>query len=479
MSGEDEKSRALEDENVLPIRDLFYFSHFSSFYKHYVPAAIVIGVVCGLFMALFAWLIDAIFLLSQFLPLFIAPLIGGLFSGLLIFAGRKEVKGSGISTAIEMTHNPGAMKDSTAVTKMLATAVSIGTHNPVGREGPAVLIGATIGNAVARTFRFNDPAYRRIFIMMGSAAATAGIYKAPLGGALFATEAPYRRDARLGYFVPTVIAALTSYLVFSFIRGIHPLFGFEASLVLSLELVPLFLLLGVLAGGISLLFAAVLMTARNYFTLKLPSWADPVIGSLLACILIFFTGLFLDPSLTIAGWGYEVIDVVAQTSLPAIVLITLLIGKLLASSFVVGARVSGGVLAPSLFVGAMLGKLFGEIFSPGNETAFMVLGMGAVLAATTNTPVATTVLILEISRSFDLVIPLALCVVVAYLVSGGSSLYEGQKLCRDDEEQDYYAPINILPETSLEFDTDDSNPVSSSSNDETDTDDTDVESRIP
>jgi CIC family chloride channel protein len=200
---------------------------------------------------------------------------------------------------------------------------------------------------------------------------------------------------------------------------------------------------GVVTGLISILFAVSFMATRNFFTTRLPDWADPVLGSFLACVVIFITTSFIDPTFTIAGMGYDVINALATYPQPLLVVLVLLFGKLFASSFVVAGRVSGGVLASSLFVGAMLGSFFGEIFFPDNIPAFIVLGMGAVLAATTNTPVATTIMMLEMSLSFDLVIPLVICICVSYLVSGGTSLYEGQKISRDDEEPGYFA--NVLP----------------------------------
>ncbi len=452
MSGEDDNNIV---ENVQPLRDLFHFAHFSRFYRLYVPASILVGVACGLFMVLFQVLIDSTIIVFSALPLFIAPLIGGGFSGLLIYFGRKEIQGSGISKAIEMTHRPSSLRKGTTVTKLVATAISIGSGNPVGREGPAVLIGAGVGNAIGRKLGFHEDSHLRVFLMMGSAAATAGIYKAPLGGALFATEAPYRRDARLGYFVPTVIAALSSFVVFIGLyplitgNGAGPIFTFSATFTFSLTLVPLLVVFGIIAGLISILFAVTLMAIRNFFTVKLPDFIDPVIGSLLACIVIFVTSLALDPTLTIAGMGYEVINTIATNPEPLLVIVVLLFGKLFASSFVVAGRVSGGVLASSLFVGAMLGSFVGELFFPANVPAFIVLGMGAVLAATTNTPVATTIMMLEMSLSFDLVIPLVICVCVSYLVSGGTSLYEGQKVSRDDEEPGFFA--NVLPLKKLEY----------------------------
>lgn len=437
----------LGEENLSKsLRDMFHFSHFASFYRLYIPASLLVGIICGLLMVAFQFIIDQTTALLSGFPLFIAPLIGGAFSAGLIYIGYREIEGSGISKAIELTHEPGELQNRTALTKLVATSVSIGSGNPVGREGPAVLIGAAVGNAVGRKLGFADsPPHLRVFFMMGSAASTAGIYKAPLGGGLFATEVPYRRDARLGYFIPTVIAAITSFVVFSIIMGPSPIFTFEATFDFTLTSVPILLLLGATAGVVSVIFAVILMSSRKLFTMKLPDWADPLAGSLLACLIILVAQLLVDPSMTIAGMGYETIGIIAIGAIPTTMLAILLFGKLLAASLVVGGRVSGGVLAPSLFVGAMLGGIFGELFLPESTAAFVVLGMGAVMAATTNSPVATLVMMLEISHSFDLVIPLVICVSLSYLVSGGASLYEGQKVARDDEEPGFYAEANVAP----------------------------------
>lgn len=432
-------------KSVIPIRTLFHFSHFSQFYRLYVPISILIGFLCGLFMVLFQFLIDQSILLLSPIPIYLAPLLGGLFSSILIYAGFREIEGSGISKAIELTHDPGHLHTRTIFTKMLATSVSIGSGNPVGREGPAVLIGAAIGNHVGRSLGYDDPAQLRVFIMMGSAACTAGIYKAPLGGALFASEAPYKRDARLGYFVPSVLAAITSYIVFALLYGVNPLLDVQVDFEFTILLVVPVVLFGVLAGVVSLVFSVILMVSRNAFKVRLPDWADPLAGSLLGCVFIFIVVVVLDPDLSVAGMGYEVISYIAAHGATISVgsVLLLLICKLFASSFVVAGKVSGGVLASSIFVGAMLGALFSRLFYPDDLTAFIVLGMGAVLAANTNTPVATTILILEISHSFDLLIPLAICICVSYLVAGGSSLYEGQKVTRADEEPGFYANIAV------------------------------------
>ncbi|MDF1541121.1 MAG: chloride channel protein, partial [Candidatus Thorarchaeota archaeon] len=96
-------------EKVTPIRDIFHFTHFKSFYTLYVPIAIIIGVVAGLAMVVFQWLIVGFTQAFSILPVYVAPIIGGAFSGLLIYLGRTEVQGSGISTAIQMTHEPSSL----------------------------------------------------------------------------------------------------------------------------------------------------------------------------------------------------------------------------------------------------------------------------------------------------------------------------------------------------------------------------------
>jgi len=112
-------------KDVTPLRQLFHFSHFSHFYRLYLPASLVIGSVCGLFMVLFQSLIDATTIGLLGIPVFVAPLIGGVFSGLMIYLGRNEIEGSGISKAIELTHDPVELTGQTAVTKMVATSISI------------------------------------------------------------------------------------------------------------------------------------------------------------------------------------------------------------------------------------------------------------------------------------------------------------------------------------------------------------------
>ncbi len=392
-------------------------------------------------MVIFSILTDILISLLSWIPVFVAPLLGGIFSGAMIYFGAREVEGSGISKAIELTHNPSEIHPRTAATKLLATSVSIGSGNPVGQEGPAVLIGAAIGNVIGRKLGYDEPSHLRVFLMMGSAAATAAIYKAPLGGTLFAAEAPYKRDARLGFFVPMVLASITSYLVVGVILGIRPLFDFEASLDFTMSIVPTVILLGLISGGVAIFFAVFLMRTRNFFRLELPDWADPIAGSAFACIVLFVGAMLFDPTLTLAGLGFDVISHIATSQVPIMVLLMLMMGKLFATSFAVAGRVSGGVLSSSIFVGAMLGAVFGEIFAPDYIPAFIVLGMGAVLAANTNTPVASTVLLLEISQTFDLLIPLVICICVAYLVAGGTSLYEGQKLTREDEDPGFVAMV--------------------------------------
>ena len=174
----------LDDENLSKsLRDMFHFSHFANFYRLYIPASLLVGIICGLLMVAFQLIIDQTTTLLSGFPLFITPLIGGAFSAGLIYIGYREIEGSGISKAIELTHEPGELQNRTALTKLVATSVSIGSGNPVGREGPAVLIGAAVGNAIGRKLGFTDsPPHLRVFLMMGSAASQLEYIKHRLAG---------------------------------------------------------------------------------------------------------------------------------------------------------------------------------------------------------------------------------------------------------------------------------------------------------
>ncbi len=424
----------ITDSLINLVKRAMHFREYRIFYRLWVPTAVLIGISCGLLMVAFEALLNLTTTFFSAFPQFITPLFGGLVSSLFIYKGYTEIQGSGVSKAIEAIHNPEELHARTGLTKLVATVCSIGSGCPVGREGPAILMGGAMGVTLSKHFKQTTQARRRVFLMMGAAACTSAIYKAPLGGALFATEVPFKRDALQIYYIPMIISSIVSYFVFILFYGTQKIFAFEAEMIIEVDLLPKIVLFAFLAGGLGVLFSMVFMVLRKYFRTHIPDQYDPLIGISIASLMIFLTVLIAPAELTIAGLGFSSINYIATNSYPIIILLILMITKLIASGSSVAGSVSGGVMAPALFVGACFGAIFGQFMAPEYIDAFVVLGMGSVLAATTKTPVASTILILELTSTLTMAIPLAISIAIAYLVSGGSTLYESQRLSREEAE---------------------------------------------
>jgi CIC family chloride channel protein len=334
-----------------------------------------------------------------------------------------------------MSHIDKEIPSRVAVTKLIATMVSIGTYCPIGREGPSVLAGAGIGSFILKRLKREQLQISRlpshftddVFYAMGAAACTAAIFKAPLGGAIFAAEVPYKRDLAPVY-LPAMVSAIVSYLVFNLFYGFQPLLGnipVEKE-IFSLTMIPLIIFLGIVAGLTGIFFSLIFFTTRHIFEKYATPVLCPIIGSAFTCLVIFIVEMLLkNDRLTVAGLGFDVMQFIGTTSVALEIIILLLIAKVFATSFTIGSGVSGGVFAPSLFVGAMLGAIFAYIFSV--DLAVMVfLGMTSVLAATTKSPLSAAFFIVELAINPLLIIPIAIVNTFSYLVSGGFSLYEGQ-----------------------------------------------------
>ncbi|MFX1466136.1 MAG: chloride channel protein [Promethearchaeota archaeon] len=412
---------------------------FMDFIKLWVPLGVLIGSICGLIMVGFQFCVDILTKGLSPYPKWILPLFGGLFTSIMIKLGYEEVRGSGISVVVQMSHEDKKIPNRVALTKLLATIVSVGTFCPVGREGPTVLAGAGIGSFILKKMKQEhlqvsklDPRFTDdIFYAMGSAACTAAIFKAPLGGAIFSAEVPYKRDIAPVY-LPAMVSAIVSYLVFNLFYGIRPILDIPVGrVILSITMIPLVIFLGIAAGLIGVVFSTVFLATRRIMAKFLHPVLCPIVGASFTCIIIFIVERLLKHDiLTVAGLGYDVIQFIGTTTIALEIIILLLIAKVLATSLTVGSGISGGVLAPSLFVGAMLGAIFAYFFSV--DLGLMVfLGMTSVLCATTKSPLSASLFIVEMSINPILIIPIAIVNIVSYLFSGGFSLYESQRTHRD------------------------------------------------
>lgn len=392
-----------------------------------VILAALIGILVGLFAVLFrsmiGWSHEGFYGLSRtifrFLPnnlwFILVPALAGLLVGPLTCFVANETKGSGIPEVMEaVALRGGLIRFRVAFIKAVAAAASIGAGASAGREGPIVQIGSGVGSSLSVFLRQNQDNVKT-GVGCGAAAGIAATFNAPIAGVMFAQEIILGRFTATT-FIPLVISSVTSSVVARIFLGTNPAFSVPAyALNHSLELV-FYVFLGILSALAGVLFAKTLYKTADLFqSLKvIPECFHPVLGG----VFIGLIGLIFPQVL---GVGYETIEAAFDSRLMLGTLIALVFVKILATSLTIGSGYSGGVFAPSLFIGAALGGAWGTIcehFFPGiviNPGAYAVVGMGAVVAGATHTPITSIIMIFEMTRDYSLILPLMISVVISSL----------------------------------------------------------------
>ncbi|MFX0113391.1 MAG: chloride channel protein [Candidatus Hodarchaeota archaeon] len=423
-------------------------SDFIRYIRKWIPIASMIGLVAGLVMALF---VRAIQLLEELvgdtlgLPPYLTMIAGGIVCCIFLYYGYEEIRSAGISYIVEHKHSGEPIPHHAIANKFAASMAALGTGLPAGKEGPAVVIGGAISYYLCEKFNFSPEDINRA-ILIGSAAATSATFQAPLGGTIFAAEVPYKQDADLSLFMPAFFASIIAYLTF---YGIFEwIFEKDAALlkieINSFDITAEHLLqatiLGVLCAFVGIGFAAFFDAFRVYLTkiMKEKSYLTPLIGVILAAIVVGVFSIFLE-EYSLAGTGFKTLNQLEdkfaeeKENIAVTTALLLLVGKILATSFAVGSGNSGGVFGPSLVVGALTGLVFATAIDSSAYATFMILGMSASHAAVTKTPIASMVLILEITGLPHLIIFMAVANAAAYLCSGEKSLYSGQLISREEK----------------------------------------------
>ncbi len=344
------------------------------------------------------------------------PLIGGLLVGPLVHFVAREVRGSGIPEVMEsVAIKGGSIRTRVAVIKSLAAALTIGSGGSAGREGPIVQIGSAIGSILGK---FISVSTRRLrtFVACGAAAGIAATFNAPIAGALFAVEIILGEYA-VAQFSPIVISSVVATVISRHYIGDFPAFhvpGYE--LVSAYEFIP-YLLLGILAGLVAVLFIKTIYKTQDWFDLfKIPHWLKPAAGGLLVGIIAIGFPQIL-------GVGYESINDALWGKDLSWLLIALLFLKIVATSATLGSGGSGGIFAPSLFIGAMLGSFVGmqagNLYPEFTATpgAYALVGMGAVVAAATHAPITAILIIFELTNDYKIIPPLMVSVIIGVLVA--------------------------------------------------------------
>ena len=409
--------------------------------------AVLVGAGAGLAAVAFRWLVIGATVVftgrtdyagvtghppNPFVPalgpwfLLLVPVIGGLIYGPLVARFAPEARGHGVpEVMLAVARRGGRIRPRVALVKAFASAVCIGSGGSVGREGPIIQIGSALGSLAGRLSRSPEERMRTL-VACGAAGGIAATFNAPIAGVFFALEL-LLRDFKARSFGVVVLASVTASIVGRALLGDHPFLQLPAvGIVSAWEYLPI-AVLGVVAGAVGMGFTRFLYLVEDLCdrVWRGPDWARPVVGGLLIGALVLAL-----PQLY--GVGYPVLDTGVRGGYALGFLLLLLVGKTVATSLTLGVGGSGGVFAPSLFVGAMFGAAFGAVVAlvvPGlapQEAVFAVVGMGAVLAGTTRAPITAGIMLFELTGDYGVILPLLLAIILSTAVSralGSDTVY--------------------------------------------------------
>lgn len=361
---------------------------------------------------------------STFPRPWLLPLIvggGGLLSGLLVFALAPEAEGHGTDAAIEAVHeNPRGVRVVTVAVKILASAFTIGSGGSGGREGPTAQISAGFGSFLARTLDLS-PADGRVAVGVGIGSGIGAIFGAPLGGALLSAEILYRDDIEVEAILPSLIASVIGYTVFSAFMGFGPLFGYAASDYHFSQPLQLawYALIGVVGGFIGLGYANGFYGIAGLFgRIPLPRWLRPAVGGLIVGAM----GLAV-PEVLGTGYGWVQKGLGPQLlSLPLWVVLVMPFAKILATSLSIGSGGSGGIFGPGMVIGAFTGAAVWRLLEPvapaipHTPAPFVIVGMTATFGGIARAPLAIMLMVTEMTGSLAALAPAMIAVGVSTLI---------------------------------------------------------------
>ena len=411
-----------------------------------IGTAIVVGVGTGFGAVGFIKLISFIQNMffnggSHILPflgpalIIIIPMIGGLLAGPIISFFASEAKGHGVPEVMQaIALRGGRIRPRVVVAKILASSLCIGSGGSAGREGPIVQVGAALGSSLGQWLRLSDNRIRNL-VACGAAAGIAATFNAPIAGVIFAMEI-ILGELHLGDLGNVVISAVTASTIARIFLGDQPAFAITADYGMQVPWeIFLYVLLGILAAFTATGFTRMLYWFEDLFDgWKFPEALKPAVGGLLLGLLAFTFGIFasngpsagspLSDNLPyVFGAGFGVIENALSGSFPFWLLFALIFLKPLATSLTLGSGNSGGVFAPGLFTGAVLGGALGkllEILLPGasiNSGAFAIAGMAAVFAGAARAPFTAILIVFEMTDDYRMIVPLMATVVTSLVVA--------------------------------------------------------------
>jgi CIC family chloride channel protein len=346
----------------------------------------------------------------------LAPVVGGLIVGIIVYHFAREAKGHGVPEVMEaVAVQGGRIRPRVVIAKMFASGVCIASGGSVGREGPIVQIGSALGSTIGQWLKIDQQRLRTL-VGCGAAAGIAGTFNAPVAGALFAVEIIVG-DFGVAQFSPMVISSVAATVVSHRFLGDFPAFEVPPYTLVHPGELFAYAAMGILAGLAALAFIRSLYGCEDFFDrLQIhPALKTALGGALIGTIGIWLPHIF--------GVGYEAINEALNGTILWYVMMILVLVKIAAVSITIGSGGSGGIFAPSLFVGAMLGGSVGTVVHtlwpeatalPG---AYALVGMGAVVAAGTHAPITAIVIIFELTNEYQIILPLMISCIIATLLA--------------------------------------------------------------
>jgi CIC family chloride channel protein len=348
----------------------------------------------------------------------LVPVAAGLLYGPMIHFFAREARGHGVPEVMfAVSERGGRIRPQVAIVKSLASALCIGGGGSVGREGPIVQIGSALGSTLGQVTRLPESRLR-ILVACGAAGGISATFNAPIAGVFFALEL-ILRDFEAESFGVVVLSSFAANIVGRAAFGDHPFLTLPSFHLVSPVEYLLYAALGIGAAFVGVAFIRVLYGSEDIadrLWRGRPEWLRPAVGGLLL-------GLLLLAVPELYGVGYPPLENAIGGGFALWFLFVLLVGKILATSLTISIGGSGGVFAPSLFMGAMLGTAYGRgmhALLPGmtaHAGAYGLVGMGAVFAAAARAPITAVIIVFELTGDYRIILPLMFAIVVAAGVS--------------------------------------------------------------
>nr|WP_321256405.1 chloride channel protein [uncultured Pseudodesulfovibrio sp.] len=396
----------------------------------YLLLAILIGVLAGYGAVLFKFVLkfmqwvfyqdtNDFMTFAKTIPVWVKivmPAAGGLVVGLVVTNFAAEAKGHGVPEVMQaIALRGGRIRKRVAAAKIFASAVTIGSGGSVGREGPMVQIGASIGSSIGQMFK-TPSVHMKTMVGCGAAAGIAATFNAPIAGVLFALEIIIG-DFGVMQFSPVVLSSVTATAISRYYFGDFPHFDIPEYSIVTLWEYLFYPVLGVVSGLVGLSFTKILYWFEDGFdAMSIPEWIKPAIGgALLGGVFAVFPQVF--------GVGYGAMNMALVNQMEFQLLFVLIFVKILASSITLGSGGSGGIFAPSLFLGCMTGGAFGFVVHflfPAHTAmpgAYALVAMGGVVAGTTYAPITAILIIFEMTSDYSIILPLMLTCITATVMN--------------------------------------------------------------